>query len=211
MTRDAIIFDIDGTLWNVSEAVAKGWGKSLKPFGINTEVSAKDIESVMGHPTEICIDLLLPGAREKNPGLKNALENCEIEAIKSHGAAFYEGMAEGIRELAVSHKIFLVSNCQTSYLRLFLEASGLEPVFSGFDCFGMSGSPKDRMLAKMKKDYSLKYPVYVGDTAGDEKAAGLAGIDFIHAAYGFGLSKAAIRFCSFPALVRGFKKEVLKA
>lgn len=37
----------------------------------------------------------------------------------------------------------------------------------------------------------LRRPVYVGDTAMDQEAARLAGIPFLHAAYGFGKVEGA--------------------
>jgi phosphoglycolate phosphatase len=57
---------------------------------------------------------------------------------------------------------------------------------SGADCYGKSGMAKGEMLKRMTADHSLKNPVYVGDTASDEKAAALFGMDFIHVAWGFG-------------------------
>jgi hypothetical protein len=38
----------------------------------------------------------------------------------------------------------------------------------------------------MKNKYSLRNPVYIGDTIADQKATELVQMDFIHAAYGFG-------------------------
>ncbi len=59
------------------------------------------------------------------------------------------------------------------------------------------------MFARLISRFGLKKPVYVGDTAGDEKAAHLAGIDFIHAAYGFGSPTTRTVSCpSFPVVVR---------
>lgn len=37
----------------------------------------------------------------------------------------------------------------------------------------------------------LQAPVYVGDTAMDQEAAGKAGVPFFHAAYGFGKVQGA--------------------
>jgi phosphoglycolate phosphatase len=57
------------------------------------------------------------------------------------------------------------------------------------------------MLRKIKLEFSLQNPVYVGDTEGDELAANLAGIEYIHVTYGFGTSTDnALKFNSFSAL-----------
>jgi phosphoglycolate phosphatase len=186
MTIDALMFDIDGTLWNASSASAKGWNLGLAKLGIVREVTAEQIEMVAGNPYEKCIDILLPGLRSGYPRLLDALNDCETEIVGSDGGEFYDGVIEGITQLANSYRLFLVSNCQEWYLNLFLDFSGLRPVLSGFDCHGMSGLPKNEMLSKMKRTHSLTNPVYIGDTAVDERAAELAGITFMHAAWGFG-------------------------
>ncbi|HAE40542.1 MAG TPA: HAD family hydrolase [Candidatus Riflebacteria bacterium] len=202
MKHDAIIFDIDGTLWNASQASAIGWNNGLAKLNIDLRVTVAQIEGVAGNPYEKCIDILLPGLREQYPGLSDTLNSCEIEVVKAAGGNFYEGVLEGINTLADSYRIFLVSNCQDWYMKLFLQFSGLEPILAGYDCHGMSGQPKHEMFAGLISRFGLKHPVYVGDTDGDQKAARLAGIDFIHAAYGFGSPGNNSASCaSFPAVV----------
>lgn len=186
MTYDALIFDIDGTLWNASATSAKGWNAGLSKLGISKRVSTEQIEMVAGNPYEECVDMLFPGMRESYPDLLKTLDECESEAIKSEGGRFFGGVVKGIKGLADQYKIFIVSNCQEWYLRLFLDFSGLKHALSGTDCHGASGLPKNEMLLRMKRDYSLTNPVYIGDTAGDEEAAELADIDFIFASWGFG-------------------------
>lgn len=199
---EAIIFDIDGTLWNASPASAKGWNQGLVKLGIDREVSVRQIEMVAGNPYEKCVDMLLPGFRARYPELLDTIERFEIEAVKSEGGEFFEGVIEGIIQLAEDHKIFLVSNCQDWYLILFLEFSGLKTVFTGYDCYGMSGLPKNEMLSRMKNNFSLKNSVYIGDTDGDETAARLANMDFIYVSWGFGKPKGN------PITVKSFFKMV---
>ena len=186
MTHDALIFDIDGTLWNASSASAKGWNLGLAKLGVDRTVSAEQIGMVAGNPYEKCVDILLPGLRACYPELLNTLNICEIEAVRSDGGEFFDGVVEGIIRLAGEYKVYLMSNCQEWYLQLFLELSGLKPILSGVDCYGMSGLPKNEMLSRMKRDHSLTRPVYIGDTASDEKAAELEGFDFILVSWGFG-------------------------
>ena len=198
MTYDAIIFDIDGTLWNASSASAKGWNLGLASMDIHRNVTAEQVRSVSGHPYERCIDILLPGQREKHPGLLETLNDCETRVVTNDGGEFYHGVIEGVIRLAYDYRVFLVSNCQEWYLKLFLHFSRLGSVLSGVDCHGMSGLPKNEMLLRMTRDYSLQKPVYIGDTATDEKATALAGIPYIHVAWGFGKPEGK------PRVVRSF-------
>ena len=128
----------------------------------------------------------MPGLKVKYPALIQTLNNCETEAVQSLGGEFFSDVIAGVRELSRDFKVFLVSNCQEWYLKLFLDFSGLKQVINGFDCHGLSGLPKNEMLLRIKRDYSLNNPVYVGDTVSDETAARLAGIEYVHVAWGFG-------------------------
>lgn len=207
MNNDSIIFDIDGTLWNACPAIAKGWNAGLAKLNINKKVVAEQIESVAGNPHEQCIEILLPGLQAQYPELLPIFNDCEIKAVRTDGGTFYDSVIDGIKELADLQRIFLVSNCQDWYMQVFFEFSELGPLLDGFDCCGMSGLPKDQMLSRIRSDYSLNNPVYIGDTAGDEKAANLANMEFIHAGYGFGRPEnKAKSFDSFAALLDYFKK-----
>ena len=200
--NDALIFDIDGTLWNASPASAKGWNLGLAKLGIDRQVSPAQVETVAGHPFAQCVELLLPGLRTQYPELLDILDEYETLVVKSEGGKFYDGVRDGITQLANTYEIFLVSNCQAWYLDLFLDFSGLRPVLAGFDCHGLSGSPKHAMLTRIKTDHALNRPVYIGDTAGDEAAAKEATMAFLHVGWGFGRPAGATKTVhSFAELV----------
>lgn len=183
---DALIFDIDGTLWNASPASAKGWTRGLEKLGIDRTISAEQIERVAGHPYAQCVDILLPELRVQYPTLLNTLNDCETEVVTAEGGKFYDGVIDGLLHLARSYKVFLVSNCQEWYLNLFLDFSGFRAMLAGVDCHGLSGLPKHDMLVRIKREHALRNAVYIGDTAGDEAAAKLANLAFVYVSWGFG-------------------------
>jgi len=202
MIYDAVIFDIDGTLWNATSANAKGWNLGLEELGMVQRVTGGQIESVSGNTYERCMDILLPGERINHPELLSVFTKHETRVVATDGGMFYDGVLSGIIRLAQEYRIFLVSNCPSWYLDLFLQFSRLGPVLSGVDCHGRSGLPKDEMLTRMTRDHALRNPLYVGDTATDEKAAASAGITFVHAAWGFGKPEGTSRSVgSFAELV----------
>jgi phosphoglycolate phosphatase len=207
MLTDAVMFDIDGTLWDASAASAEGWSQALERLGLPGSVNAEQIAAVAGSPYETCVDTLLPGLRARCPRLIDVLSACERASVERSGGAFYSGALETVAQLSLGFDVFLISNCQDWYLDLFLGFSRLGPLLAGVDCYGRSGLTKSEMLARMKRSHSCRAPVYVGDTAGDEAAAALAGITHIHAAWGFGQPKGRpLTVSSFAELVSSLER-----
>lgn len=189
MKFDALVFDLDGTLWDVTEACAAGWNDSLHSLGIAKTVTGDDIRRVVGKPTPVCIELLLPEETEYHQKILELLGNFEEAAIKKQGGKFYESLPETLEALSGRYDLYLVSNCQRWYLDLFFELSGVRRFFKGSDCFGNSQRNKTEMLQNLKEEHGFIQPAYVGDTDLDEESARKAGYAFIHAAYGFGRAK----------------------
>jgi phosphoglycolate phosphatase len=199
---DAVMFDIDGTLWNATPASADGWNAGLAGLGIAARVDAAQIAAVAGSPFEICVETLLPGLAARHPELLAMLGDHERLSVGRAGGEFYDGALSGVAELARTVDVFLVSNCQDWYMDLFLGFSGLAPVVRDVDCHGRSGLTKGEMVAYLRRRHSFAAPVYVGDTAGDQAAAGAAGVDYVHAAWGFGEADgAAVSAASFAELL----------
>lgn len=189
MDFDALVFDLDGTLWDATESCAVGWNKGLQSLGIAKRLTADDIRRVTGNPLPVCVKLLLPDELEAHQRLLEILGRFEEEAIQNHGGEFYDHLFETMEALSHCYDLFLVSNCQTWYLELFLKLSKIGQFFKGSDCFGLSHQDKPEMLHDLKQKYGFANPAYVGDTEGDEISARKAGYAFIHADYGFGTAQ----------------------
>jgi phosphoglycolate phosphatase len=205
---DALAFDLDGTLWDATAACVKGWNDGLASLQIKKSITVADLKSVTGRPIKECIKTLLPLESEQYPRLLDVIRSCEETALLSRGGAIYDGLSETLERLARRYDLFLVSNCQKWYLELFWGFSNSKKYFRAADCHGLSGLSKPEMLAKLKKQYRLVTPVYVGDTVWDELAARDAGYAFVYAAYGFGSAKQPdFTIGSLPELERFFKSE----
>ncbi len=183
---DAIIFDIDGTLWDANTTCAKAWRSVLKAKGEDLIITKDDIGAVTGKPFDECVRTVLPELCKKYPDLITELNQAEQVAIAKHGGQLYQGVPDAIIALSKKYKIFLLSNCQEQYLYDFIQFSGLKDVLTGYDCNGIAKAPKEQMLQAMITKYNLQNPVYVGDTELDYKACQKAQVPFLYAAYGFG-------------------------
>ena len=68
----------------------------------------------------------------------------------------------------------------------FIKAHKLSAYFDDIECWGNNKLPKGENNKLIMKRNGVTRAVYVGDTAGDEESARVAGIPFIYASYGFG-------------------------
>lgn len=194
MTEKGILFDMDGTLWDASEQVTAAWNITLaKNFDIgNHHVTVAQMQSLMGKTMTDIFGVLLPDADEKHR-IAIAKECCEEENsyLQSHGAVLYPGVAETLRQLSLSYRLFIVSNCQDGYIEAFLAYYGFGSLFADTECFGRTGKTKKDNIRLLLERNHLKQAVYVGDTQLDFESAQYAGLPFIHASYGYGEVKEA--------------------
>lgn len=183
---EALIFDLDGTLWDASESTALASQKVCQDLGFSNKVTADDVRSVSGLPFEECVKKLFGKTGKAHASLKENLNIAEKWQIAKEGGVIYPGVVKGIQELANRYPLFIVSNCQDWYLNAFLEKSGLARFFRDSICFGQNGLSKKDNLKKIARNHALKNPLYIGDTAWDQHSAFYAGIKFLYAEYGFG-------------------------
>ena len=204
---DSIIFDLDGTLWDASETCAKAWSNALVELGItDRQVTAEGIRSVTGMPFDVCVKSLFSDLDAALTGyLADRIDTQERLLLTAAGGHVYDGVLEGIKRLAEHYQLSIISNCQSWYLQLFLEQSGLRSYFAASTCHGDSGIEKSAKIVDLCKTKALSSPIYVGDTMGDQTASLRAGVRFGHARYGFGTSDSSTAaFNTFPALVEYF-------
>lgn len=127
-------------------------------------------------------------------------------AIERLGGDIYPQVLEGVREFSRRHRLFIVSNCQSGYVELFLRYSGLTEFFQDFECWGTTGRAKDHNLADRIRRNALRSPVMVGDTEGDLAAVRKCDIPFMHVRYGFGEATSWDgSFGAFDELVASFR------
>ncbi len=202
MTPDALIFDLDGTLWDAAAASAYGWNLALDELGLSRRVTIDGIRSVSGRPFPQCVETLLPELFPAPAPTLELLEARERTGIELMAGVLYDGVADGLSRLDGRYPLFLVSNCPGWYLEEFFRVTGLRDRFTGWDCHGSSGIAKSGMLLNLAATHRLEHAVYVGDTQGDRESAEQAGVDFAFVRYGFGrVEGAPLSFAGFGELV----------
>lgn len=188
MKAESIIFDMDGTLWDSAENVAKSWNKVLKKEpDVDITVTASDVKGVMGMPMdEIAAEVFPHVSKGRQMELLDACGSNENDYLKKHGGNLYPGVEETLKRLSETHRLFIVSNCQSGYIEAFLEYYNFAPYFTDILCWGETKLSKGETIKLLMEKNQISDAVYVGDTQGDCNSAYEAGAKFIYAAYGFG-------------------------
>ncbi|MDD3184735.1 MAG: HAD hydrolase-like protein [Anaerostipes sp.] len=186
---DGIIFDVDGTLWDVRDEIAMASSKEAHRQGYtDIEFTLEKVTPVFGMTLNEAADVLMPHIP---PEIRYRLmEDCgshqvEYVAEQTDDKAF-EGMRGTLETLSKKYPLFIVSNCAAGYIDIFMRRCGVSEFITDWEELGRTGASKGENIKDVVHRNHLTSPVYIGDTAGDQKAATEAGVDFIFAKYGFG-------------------------
>ena len=192
MKKPAVIFDLDGTLWDSSVNAVCLWNRVFDRYGIkDNRMDMETISGLMGKTMREIGEKLFPSfSEEERKRIIDEYSSEEIAVLYKNGAQLYDGIQQTLAELSAEHDLYIVSNSQDGYVQAFLHAHGLDAYFTDFEMSGRTGEDKGRNIRTLMERNGIEKAVYVGDTRNDEQAAEYAGIPFIWASYGFGEASA---------------------
>lgn len=188
----ALIFDLDGTLWDATVPVTESWiivGR--KYFGPSYELSVETVKGLMGKTMAEIAAALTP--ENANPdSVDPFVRECfsfEREYLGPHPGKPFPKELETLRFLKETHDLYIVSNCQSGYIENFL-AIVEDGLFQGHRCWSDTRKDKQYTIRLLMKEYGIEDAIYIGDTRKDEEATRAAGLPFILAGFGFGTAES---------------------
>ena len=186
----AVLFDLDGTLWDASESVAESFNIALARLDLPRRITRDEMMHEMGKTLEeiahVYFDCIDP---ERAVGIMRYCTAYENSYIETHGGNLYEGLRETLEKLkSMGLMVACVSNCQSGYIEAFMKYHEMSDLFDDKECWGDTGHMKaDNIVLVVKRNGLLPDEcIYIGDTMGDYNSAKAAGTHFIHSAYGYG-------------------------
>jgi phosphoglycolate phosphatase len=202
VSYDSIIFDLDGTLWDTTENAAKVWNLVFSNHGLSKRLSAKDVANTCGlSHLEIAKHVFPDWNQKESTAIMDECLAKELNGLQNGGGVLYPSVKSNLILLAQKYPLFIVSNCQSGYIEMFLQNHQLEDVFKDYECHGRTKLSKAENIERIISDRQLRQPVYIGDTEGDETAARKVGIQFFHVRYGFGRAQSPdLSFATFNEL-----------
>ncbi len=209
MSKNGILFDLDGTLWDSCVAIMPSWQKVMEAHNIKRPpITQEEMNGYMGKTVEQIAPLMLPELSLKD-AINLMKEGCqeELEELRRNGATLYEGIIETLKELSKDYNLYIVSNSQDGYIQAFVEHYELHDIIKDFECAGRTGKCKGDNISSVIERNDITKAFYVGDTILDKEAADKAKVPFVLASYGFGDVKNPDYILNKPADLINIAKE----
>ena len=210
--KTGLIFDMDGTLWDSSEGVAASWTEKVRELGYDRPaITKEDVMSIMGLTMDRIADIIFADLpKDERMRLLDLCCAHENDYLREHGGVLYPNLEKTFKALKkAGYELYIVSNCQSGYIEAFLEHYGFGHYFSDIECYGNNLKGKGENIALLAERNSLEKAWYIGDIQGDYDATMQAGLEFIHAAYGFGTIEQTVpeleHFSDLPRLLKTLK------
>ncbi|WP_343608798.1 HAD family hydrolase [Chryseobacterium oranimense] len=185
-----LIFDLDGTLWDSRATIIKIWNDVLNKHGlIKKDLKPEDMNQYMGLLADHILKDIVPGISDQLVfEVLSEIVQEENKILHKYGGILYEGVEKTLKNLAKSHSLFIVSNCQDGYIESFLAFNNFGDLFTDFESYGRTGKPKAENIKLIMERNSLspESTVYIGDTQTDYNSAKMNHLPFIFCGYGFG-------------------------
>ena len=207
MTKpDSIIFDMDGTLWDAVDTYAGSWNIVFKELNIDRTMPREELAKMVGWEGKKVLEAIMPDYDEETrQAIYARVNEVRRELLPKNGGILYEGVKDGLAQLAGKYQLFIVSNCAKGIIRMFMDWAGINEHIIDEIAYGTNYMPKNHNIKMLIERHNLQNPVYVGDTDGDAEQSRLAGIPFVFVSYGFGeTDDHDLRFDSFPDFTKYF-------
>ena len=158
---DGLIFDMDGTLWDAVDTYARIWNEVFLRAGKEVHITRESLIGNIGIPIPKILANLFPEIKneEANRFSKELAEH-EPELLSRYGGTPYPGVVSGLEQLSSKYKLFLVSNCDTHTLPIFMSCIGITPFITEAISFGDTHKPKGDNMLLLKEKYHLQHPLY---------------------------------------------------
>ncbi|MGM9873544.1 MAG: HAD family hydrolase [Bacilli bacterium] len=185
--KKAIIFDLDGTLWNALSSICDSWNQTMIRLNKKYRFTVDIIQTHMGlTPEETGPIAFYDETFSDSMFLFKECIKDEIKYMTIHPGKMYEDEEEVIASLYKKYDLYIVSNADKGYVENYLTALHMDKYFKDYVQYGDTNLEKWKNILYIKEKHHIKDLVYVGDTIKDLEECTKANVPFIHAKYGFG-------------------------
>jgi phosphoglycolate phosphatase len=191
-----VLLDLDGTLLDTAEDIAKALNRALAEMHF-ASVATAEVRNMIGRgaPTLITRAVARLGASVYAGGQARLLERFDfhydqLHRLKESHSRVYPGVAEGLRELhGLGLRLAVVTNkvkpMAVQLLHQLALHQWIDEVIGGECCPQRKPSPEPLLLACRRLQVEPREVLMVGDSANDVLAARAADIPVVCVPYGY--------------------------
>jgi len=203
---DSLIFDMDGTLWDAVDTYTESWNLIFKKLNLGRTVAKEQVLERIGWEGSKIMQVMLPEFdEERRKEIYGDVNNIRRQLLPKNGGVLYDGVLDGLKQLAGKYQLFILSNCGKGIIRIFIDWAGIDDYITDEIAYGVNNMPKHYNMKLLIDTHQLKAPVYIGDTLGDGDQSRQAGVPFVFVSYGFGKTDDYdLRFDDFKSLTDYF-------
>ncbi|MBW7857439.1 MAG: HAD family hydrolase [Leptonema sp. (in: Bacteria)] len=191
---NAILFDVDGTLFSSEDILYDVYHTALKKFQLKhgrpeTLPGLPAIMQQIGQPVKKIFQNLVPElTEEERDEISNQILIDLVNRIEAGEGIRYDGVFETIQSLADSNiRIFAASNGRKKYVQAILKSLKIIDYFEAVPTIdNVKIMNKNELVACILDDFGLKPKecIIVGDRATDRDAGILNEVSFVATSYG---------------------------
>jgi len=176
------IFDLDGVIIDSKHMMEQSWNTCMLEHKLTQTFD--DYFKQIGKPFR---DIMKELNVENVEAVKHTYDKTSLELME-YCLEFYDGVEDTLKEIKKNSKIAVVTSKTAERTNVILEHLDVEFNYVVSPKKGLRGKPApDQILFCLAMTHTdPKDAVYIGDMQVDYEAATRAGIDFIHASYGYG-------------------------
>lgn len=204
--KTAIIWDLDGTLWDSCETVAAAWNRDCQYHGIARSFHPNEIRGYCGKTLSEIAELVFPDMiKQTRESIMERMFLAENRPLSECGGKLFAEEQQVLADLHARYFMAIVSNCGLGYIESFLSGNQMNHFFDDYENAARTGLSKGENIRLVIERNQIDFAVYIGDTSSDLFAAEVASVPFIFAAYGFGDVPNAMfqaeRFHDYPDII----------
>jgi phosphoglycolate phosphatase len=187
MENKGIIFDLDGTLWEVIDATLNSVNIITKEKNLK-EVDRDTVCRAFGLNEIEVAKLYFPYLEDEEAiNTLREIAKIKVEYLRNNGGYLYPKLEEILDKLKEKYNLYIVSNtAEIEYIEAFLKTSNTYEFFKDYIAASSLNISKTDAIKKIIEDNKIESAVYIGDTIIDLESAKNNKIPFVYAKYGFG-------------------------